>query len=100
MIQIKGIFIAILIVIVSMVIISFTPVNYINYIYLHSHLFSVFNLSNFFMTKKMRNTAMNFPHLVEQIPARSDFNGKVGGHQRLSKRIHLLNIFFYLYLHL
>jgi bacterial low temperature requirement A protein (ltrA) len=64
-IQIKGIFIAILIVIVSMVIISFTPVEYINYIYLFSYL--AFLIYPTFMTKKMKYRYMNFPHLVERM---------------------------------
>ena len=64
-IQIKGIFIAILIVIVSMVIISFTPVEYINYIYLFSYL--AFLIYPTFMTKKMKYSYMNFPHLVERM---------------------------------
>ena len=64
-IQIKGIFIAILIVIVSMVIISFTPVEYINYIYLISYL--AFLIYPTFMTKKMKYRYMNFPHLVERM---------------------------------
>ena len=64
-IQIKGIFIAILIVIVSMVIISFTPVEYINYIYLFSYLALLIYPS--FMTKKMKYSYMNFPHLVERM---------------------------------
>ena len=64
-IQIKGIFIAILIVIVSMVIISFTPVEYINYIYLFSYLALLIYLT--FMTKKMKYSYMNFPHLVERM---------------------------------
>ena len=65
MIQIKGIFIAILIVFVSMVIISFTPVEYINYIYLFSYL--AFLIYPTFMTKKMKYRYMNFPHLVERM---------------------------------
>lgn len=64
-IQIKGIFIAILIVIVSMVIISFTPVEYINYIYLFSYLALLIYPT--FMTKKMKYSYMNFPHLVERM---------------------------------
>ena len=64
-IQIKGIFIAIVIVIVSMVIISFTPVEYINYIYLFSYL--AFLIYPTFMTKKMKYRYMNFPHLVERM---------------------------------
>ena len=64
-IQIKGIFIAILIVIVSMVIISFTPVEYINYIYLFSYLALLIYPT--FMTKKMKYRYMNFPHLVERM---------------------------------
>ena len=64
-IQIKGIFIAILIVIVSMVIISFTPVEYINYIYLFSYL--AFLIYPTFMIKKMKYRYMNFPHLVERM---------------------------------
>ena len=64
-IQIKGIFITILIVIVSMVIISFTPVEYINYIYLFSYL--AFLIYPTFMTKKMKYRYMNFPHLVERM---------------------------------
>lgn len=64
-IQIKGIFIAILIVIVSMVIISFTPVEYINYIYLFSYV--AFLIYPTFMTKKMKYRYMNFPHLVERM---------------------------------
>ena len=64
-IQIKGIFIAILIVIVSMVIISFTPVEYLNYIYLFSYL--AFLIYPTFMTKKMKYRYMNFPHLVERM---------------------------------
>lgn len=64
-IQIKGIFIAILIVIVSMVIISFTPVEYINYVYLFSYL--AFLIYPTFMTKKMKYRYMNFPHLVERM---------------------------------
>ena len=64
-IQFKGIFIAILIVIVSMVIISFTPVEYINYIYLFSYL--AFLIYPTFMTKKMKYRYMNFPHLVERM---------------------------------
>ena len=64
-IQIKGIFIAILIVIVSMVIISFTPVEYVNYIYLFSYL--AFLIYPTFMTKKMKYRYMNFPHLVERM---------------------------------
>lgn len=64
-IQIKGIFIAILIVIVSMVIISFTPVEYINYIYLFSYLSLLIYPT--FMTKKMKYSYMNFPHLVERM---------------------------------
>ncbi len=64
-IQIKGIFIAILIVIVSMVNISFTPVEYINYIYLFSYL--AFLIYPTFMTKKMKYRYMNFPHLVERM---------------------------------
>ena len=64
-IQIKGIFIAIVIVIVSMVIISFTPVEYINYIYLFSYL--AFLIYPTFMTKKMKYRYMNFPYLVERM---------------------------------
>lgn len=64
-IQIKGIFIAILIVIVSMVIISFTPVEYINYIYFFSYLSLLIYPT--FMTKKMKYSYMNFPHLVERM---------------------------------
>lgn len=64
-IQIKGIFIAILIVIVSMVIISFTPVEYINYIYFFSYLSLLIYPT--FMTKKMNYSYMNFPHLVERM---------------------------------
>lgn len=64
-IQIKGIFIAILIVIVSMVIISFTPVEYINYIYLFSYLALLIYPT--FMTKKMKYSYINFPHLVERM---------------------------------
>lgn len=64
-IQIKGIFIAILIVIVSMVIISFSPVEYINYIYLFSYLALLIYPT--FMTKKMKYSYMNFPHLVERM---------------------------------
>ena len=64
-IQIKGIFIAILIVIVSMVIISFTPVEYINYIYFFSYLSLLIYPT--FMTKKMKYRYMNFPHLVERM---------------------------------
>ena len=64
-IQIKGIFTAILIVIVSMVIISFTPVEYINYIYLFSYLALLIYPT--FMTKKMKYSYMNFPHLVERM---------------------------------
>ena len=64
-IQIKGIFIAILIVIVSMVIISYTPIDYINYIYLFSYLALLIYPT--FMTKKMKYSYMNFPHLVERM---------------------------------
>lgn len=64
-IQIKGIFIAILIVIVSMVIISFSPVEYINYIYFFSYL--AFLIYPTFITKKMKYSYMNFPHLVERM---------------------------------
>ena len=64
-IQIKVIFITILIVIVSMVIISFTPVEYINYIYLFSYLALLIYPT--FMTKKMKYSYMNFPHLVERM---------------------------------
>ena len=64
-IQIKGIFITILIVIVSMVIISFTPVEYINYIYLFSYLALLIYPT--FMTKKMKYSYINFPHLVERM---------------------------------
>ena len=64
-IQIKGIFTAIMIVIVSMVIISFTPVEYINYIYLFSYLALLIYPT--FMTKKMKYSYMNFPHLVERM---------------------------------
>lgn len=64
-IQIKGIFIAILIVIVSMVIISFTPVEYINYIYLFSYLALLIYPT--FMTKRMKYSYINFPHLVERM---------------------------------
>lgn len=64
-IQIKGIVIAILIVIVSIVIISFTPVEYINYIYLFSYLALLIYPT--FMTKKMKYSYMNFPHLVERM---------------------------------
>lgn len=64
-IQIKGLFIAILIVIVSMVIISFTPVEYINYIYFFSYLSLLIYPT--FMTKKMKYSYMNFPHLVERM---------------------------------
>ena len=64
-IQIKGIFIAILIVIVSMVIISFTPVEYINYIYFFSYLSLLIYPT--FMTKQMKYSYMNFPHLVERM---------------------------------
>ena len=64
-IQIKGIVIAILIVIVSMVIISFTPVEYINYIYFFSYLSLLIYPT--FMTKKMKYSYMNFPHLVERM---------------------------------
>lgn len=64
-IQIKGIFIAILIVIVSMVIISYTPIDYINYIYLFSYLALLIYPT--FMIKKMKYSYMNFPHLVERM---------------------------------
>ena len=64
-IQIKGIFIAILIVIVSMVIISFSPVEYINYIYFFSYLALLIYPT--FITKKMKYSYMNFPHLVERM---------------------------------
>lgn len=64
-IQITGIFIAILIVIVSTVIISFTPVEYIAYIYLITYF--AFLIYPTFMTKKMKYSYMNFPHLVERM---------------------------------
>lgn len=64
-IQIKGIVIAIFIVIVSTVIISFTPVEYIAYIYLITYL--AFLIYPIFMTKKMKYSYMNFPHLVERM---------------------------------
>ena len=63
-IQIKGIFIAILIVIVSMVIISFTPVEYISPIFICSLLLA-FLIYPTLYAKKMKHRYMNFPHLVE-----------------------------------
>ena len=54
-----------LMIVVLGIIISFTPVEYINYIYLFSYL--AFLIYPTFMTKKMKYRYMNFPHLVERM---------------------------------
>lgn len=64
-IQIKGIVISIVIVVVSTVIVAFTPEEYAIPIFLLAYfLFLVYPI---LMTKKMKYRYMNFPHLVERM---------------------------------